>query len=99
MLKKTVNVNNVDVEKLLVSDEFTYDKNKERDAKHFSKYKKVKKIRPLVSGYRNKFKKNKCISFLSKDKLLLGKYEMIWDRSETSWEKNFIKILLLETSF
>ena len=89
--KKTVNVNNVDVEKLLVSDEFTYGSNKERDAKHFIKYKQVKKIRPLVSGYRNKFKKNKCISFLSKDKLLLGKYEMIWDTIRSIMGKEFYK--------
>ena len=32
---KTIDVNKVDMEKILISDKFAYGKNKETDAKHF----------------------------------------------------------------
>ena len=41
-------MNNSDVEKILVSDGFSYVKNKEINAKCFTGYKKGKKFRPLA---------------------------------------------------
>ena len=55
-------MNNPDIEKILVSDGFSYVKNKEINAKCFTGYKKGKKFRPLVvqlsqmSEYPNEFK-------------------------------------------
>ena len=43
LLQKANYVNNVEVEKMIVSNEFVYDKNKEINAKHFIRYKKVEK--------------------------------------------------------
>ena len=42
--KMVINVNNLDVKKLLVSDKFAYGKNKETNVKYFIGYKKLKKL-------------------------------------------------------
>lgn len=39
-----IDVNNLDVKKLLVSDKFAYGKNKETNVKYFTGYKKLKKL-------------------------------------------------------
>ena len=41
--KKVIYVNNVDIEKILISDKFTYDKSKEANAKYFIGHKTGKK--------------------------------------------------------
>ena len=41
--KKAIYVNNVDIEKLLISDKFAYDKSKEANAKYFIGHKTGKK--------------------------------------------------------
>ena len=45
--KKVIDINKVNIENILASNEFAYDKNKETDAKYFIGYKTGKKIRPL----------------------------------------------------
>ena len=45
--KKAIDVNKIDIKKSLVSGEFAYDENKEKDAKYLIGYKTGKKIRPL----------------------------------------------------
>lgn len=42
--KMVIDVNNLDVKKLLVSDKFAYGKNKETNVKYFIGYKKLKKL-------------------------------------------------------
>ena len=60
-----------------MSNNTSFDKN---DFRYFIGYKDAKKIRPLciflqkMSTYRRDFDKNKCTSFLRKDKKLLEKY-------------------------
>ena len=45
--KKAIDVNKIDIKKSLVSGEFAYDENKEKDAEYLIGYKTGKKIRPL----------------------------------------------------
>lgn len=45
--KKVIDIDKVNIENILASNEFAYDKNKETDAKYFIGYKTGKKIRPL----------------------------------------------------
>ena len=68
--KKAINVKNVDVEKILISDEFAYEKNKEKDGKYFIRYKKSEQIRPVairlpqMSRYlKDKLKETKYMAF------------------------------------
>lgn len=68
--KKAINVKNVDVEKILISDEFAYEKNKETDGKYFIRYKKSEQIRPVairlpqMSRYlKDKLKETKYMAF------------------------------------
>ena len=80
--RKEINVYNVEFEKILVSDEFDFDKNKETDSENFIGYKINGKIRPLsiklpqLSGCLNKDKNTHYMSFAIKDKKLLEKYEL-----------------------
>ena len=63
--KNSVDLRDIDIKKILVSNEFAYDKIKETESKYFTWYKMGKKIRPLfitvpqMSRYLNKVKKKK----------------------------------------
>ena len=46
--KKEIDVRDVDIDKILVSNEFAYRRNKETEVKYFTGYKTGKKIRPSV---------------------------------------------------
>ena len=66
--KKAIMVNNVKVEKILISNEFAYGKNKETNGKYFIRYKNDdEKIRALVVklpqmiGYPNEYRKTKYV--------------------------------------
>ena len=82
--KKAIDIEDVDIEIILVSGEFVYDKNKKVDAKCFIGY-KAGKNRPLfitlpqMSGRLKKYKLNQCMSFEIKDEKLLEKYRSIWN--------------------
>lgn len=85
--KKAIDLNNLDMEKILVSNKFNLISlislnlilsvtETKKHAKYFIGYKTHKKIRPLfftllqMSGYRNKFEKAYCLSFVIKDEKL-----------------------------
>ena len=63
--KKAVDVKDVDINKILVSNEFAFSKNKKTESKYFIRHKMGKKIKPLfvtvpqISRYLNKVKKKK----------------------------------------
>ena len=73
-------IDNIDVNKIVVSNKISVGKN---DFKYFTGYKDTKKVRPLhiflpkMSAYRKGFDKTKCMSFLIKDEKLLEKYNEI----------------------
>ena len=68
----------IDIEKLTVSDSFSFDKIKEADTKYFISYKtRPLFIEPLkMTRYRNEFEKTYCMSFTIKDKELLEKINL-----------------------
>ena len=74
------------VQKILVSDKFTYGKNKEAYVKYFIRYKNGKKVRQLLikflqmTVFFNKFEKSYRMSFVINDEKLLEKYESIWNK-------------------
>ena len=75
---------NIDINKIVVSNKFSFDKN---DFKYFIGYKDSKKVRPLrillpiMSAYRRNFDDTKYMSFLIKDDKLLEKYNKIWEKA------------------
>ena len=76
-------IDNIDINKILVSNKFSFGK---RNFKYFIGYKDAIKIRPLcillpnMSAYRKDFDKAKCMSFLIKNENLLEKYNSIWKK-------------------
>ena len=85
--KKIFNVNDIDVNKILVSKKEQY--GKYNSSKYFIGYNDNGVIRPLylfisqTTGYINKFDKNKItMSLMIKDKQLLKNYNKIWKKIE-----------------
>ena len=81
------NIDDMDVNKILVSKKETYDKY--NLSKYFIGYNDNSVIRPLylfisqTTGYINKFDKNKItMSLMIKDKQLLKNYNKIWKKIE-----------------
>ena len=66
--KRTISINNIDINKIAVSNKVSFGKN---DFKYFIGYKYAKKMRPSciflpkMSAYRRDFDKTKYISFLT----------------------------------
>ena len=85
--KKIFNINDIDVNKILVSKKEKY--GKYNSFKYFIGYNDNDVIRPLylflsqTTGYINKFDKNKItMSLMVKDKQLLKNYNKIWKKIE-----------------
>ena len=85
--KKIFNINDIDVNKILVSKKEKY--GKYNSFKYFIGYNDNDVIRPLylfisqTTGYINKFEKNKItMSLMVKDKQLLENYNKIWKTIE-----------------
>ena len=83
--KKIFNIDNIDVNKILVSKKETY--GKYNSFKYFIGYNDNDVIRPLylfisqTTGYINKFDKNKItMSLMIKDIQLLKSYNKIWKK-------------------
>ena len=83
--KKIFNINDIDVNKILVSKKETY--GKYNSFKYFIGYNDNDVIRPLylfisqTTGYINKFEKNKItMSLMIKDIQLLKNYNKIWKK-------------------
>ena len=83
--KKIFNIDNIDVNKILVSKKETY--GKYNSFKYFIGYNDNDVIRPLylfisqTTGYINKFEKNKItMSLMIKDIQLLINYNKIWKK-------------------
>lgn len=80
-IKKTLDVNDVDIKNILVSTEFARDKNKKGIEKYFIEYKTGKSFRPLfitpphISGCLRKYKINHYMFFELKDEKMLQKYK------------------------
>ena len=89
--KRPILIDNIDVNKIVVSNKISFGKN---GFKYFIGNKDAKKIGPLciffpkMSAYRRDFDKSKCMSFLIKDEKLLEKYHEIWKKSATLPKKN-----------
>ena len=84
--KKISNINDIDVNKMLVSKKEQY--GKYNSSKYFIGYNDNDVIRPLylfisqTTGYINKFEKNKItMSLMVKDKQLLQNYNKIWKKN------------------
>ena len=97
--KKIFNINDIDVNKILVSKKEKY--GKYNSFKHFIGYNDNDVIRPLylglsqMTGYINEFDKNKnknkntiTMSLLVKDKRLLKNYNKIWKKIELDKKLN-----------
>ena len=85
--KKIFNIDDIDVNKTLVSKKEQYGKN--NSFKYFIGYNDNDVIRPSylelsqMTGYANKFEKNKItMSLMLKDKQLLENYNKIWKKIE-----------------
>ena len=76
--KKAIDVNKVDIKKSLVSGEFAYDENKEKDAKYLIGYKSGKKI----DHYPPRFHKPVDTPVKSENPVHVS--ELIWKGSGTS---------------
>ena len=77
--KRPISINNIDVNKIVVSNKASLGKN---DFKYCISYKDAKKISlwiilPKISAYRRDFDKTKCTSFLIKDEKILKRYNGI----------------------
>ena len=88
--KKIFNIDDIDVNKILVSKKETY--GKYNSFKYFIRYNDNDVIRPLYlflsqnTGYINKFEKNKiAMSLMIKDTQLLKIYNKIWKKN---WKIN-----------
>ena len=84
--KKIFNIDNIDVNKILVSKKETY--GKYTSFKYFIGYSDNGVIKPLylllsqMTGYINKFDKNKItMSLMIKDKQLFKNYNKIWKKN------------------
>ena len=84
--KKIFNINDIDINKILVSKKETFGKN--NSFKYFIGYNDKGVIRPLyiwisqMTGYINKFDENKTrISLMIKDEQLLKNYNKIWKKN------------------
>ena len=84
--KKIFNIDDIDVNKILVSKKKTY--RKYNSSKYFIGYNDNRVIRPLylfisqTTGYINKFDKNKMtMSLMFKDTQLLKNYNKIWKKN------------------
>ena len=81
----------------MVSNEFSYGKNKETDGKYLIRYKNDKKIRlwlikfPHLAGLLNKSEKPYYKSFVIKDEKLLKKYDSIWNKLSSITKKKIDK--------
>ena len=79
------NMDDIDVNKILVSKEEPYGKN--NSLKYFIGYNDNDVIRPLylklsqMTGYINKFEKKKKMSLMVKDKQFLKKCNKIWKKN------------------
>ena len=85
-IKKIFNIDDIDVNKILVSKKEQY--GKYNSSKYFIGYNDNGVIRPLylflsqTTGYINKFDKNKItMSLMIKDKQLLKNYNKIWKKN------------------
>ena len=85
--KKTFNIDDIDVNKILVPEKEQYDKY--NSFKYFIGYNDNDIIRPLyvrlsqMTGYINKFDENKItMSLTVKEKQLLKNYNKIWEKIE-----------------
>ena len=85
--KKQFNINDIDINKILVSKKETY--GKYNSFKYFIGYNDNDVIRPLylwlsqMTGYINKFDENKItMSLMIKDEQLLKNYNKIWKKIE-----------------
>ena len=92
--KKIFNIDDIDVNKILVSKSQQY--GKYNSFKYFIGYNDNDVIRPLylflsqTTGYINKFDKNKItMSLMVKDKQLLKNYNKIWKKIERSMSIDF----------
>ena len=93
---KVIDVNKVDVEKILVSDELAYGKKKETDAKYFIGNKTGKKNRSLfiklskMMRYINKVEESQYISLVIKYEKLLKNMNQFGIESATPKKKKLI---------
>ena len=92
--KKIFNIDDIDVNKILVSKKETY--GKYNSFKYFIGYNDNSVIRPLyiwlsqMTSYINKFDKNKiAMSLMVKDKQLLKNYNKIWKKIEKLMKIDF----------
>ena len=91
--KKIFNIDNIDVNKILVSKKETY--GKYNSFKYFIGYNDNDVIRPLylflsqMTDYINKFDKNKIMSLMIKGKQLLKNYNKIWKKIEKIMKIDF----------
>lgn len=78
--------------KILVSGNFTYGKNKEKDAKNLIEHNSDKKIRQLFIHFSQMIGKKTPEYFVGiKDKKKLEKYELIWNKTTSITGKFLIK--------
>ena len=85
-IKKVINIDSIDVNKILVSKEEPY--GTKNSFKYFIGYNDNDVIRPLciklsqMTGYVRTFEGNTTMSFKIRDKQLLKKYNQIWKKIE-----------------
>ena len=85
-------IDDIDVNKIVVSNQISFRKN---DFKYFIGYKDPKKIKHScifllkMSAYWRDFDKTKSVSFLIKDEKLLGKHNEIWKKVSNITKKEF----------
>ena len=91
--KKVTKINDIDVNKILVSKEEPY--GTKNSFKYFIGYNDNDVIRPLcirlpqMTGYARKFDENATMSFIVKNKQILKKYTKIWETIEGLMKINF----------
>ena len=91
--KKVTNIDNIDVNKILVSEKEPY--STKNSFKYFIGYSDTDIIRllcirlPQMTGYARKFDENAAMSFIANDKQLLKNYNKIWEKAEKLLKMNF----------
>ena len=91
--KKVTNIEEIDVNKTLVSKKEAY--GKKNSFKYFIRYNDNDVIRPLcvrlpqMTGYARKFDENATMSFKAKNKQLLKNYNKIWEKAEKLMSVDF----------
>ena len=91
--KKAFQIDNIDVNKILVSEKEPYDTN--NTLKYFIRYNDNDVIRPLclrllqMNGYTKKFNENVTMSFRVNNKQLLKYYNKLWEKIEKLRRINF----------